>query len=177
MPPATPPRSVADPLVAFAHRDLSGWRGLAEGTTLADLKALVEVDEGFAGRAQLGSGYVPTDWVAAVVDGFPDGIRVWLREGIIVLLDAQRFSLRGSLEDLLAERGEPAARWQASLGPLPLAGSEWAFPESGLTLYLDSKAAWLDRVLAYPPTTLNEYEAELRPHSEIRPFPETGEAR
>jgi hypothetical protein len=172
--PLAPDRSSRDPVSAFALRDLRGWRGLAPGTSLADVGAVLAVDPDFDGAAPLGSRYERADWVAATGDGFPDGVRVWLRGDRVVLLDAQRMELPGQ-DALLAELGEPEARWDASLGPMPVAGSEWVYPARGLTLFLDPGGPRVDRVLGYAPTTLDAYAAALRPHTRTVPLPEGGE--
>ncbi len=173
MPAADSGRSTADPLAALARRDLRGWRGLSPGTTVADVAAVFAVDREFAGASPLGARFEPAEWMAASADAFPDGVRIWFRGEHVVLFDAQ-LELDAPGDSLLAELGEPEARWDAALGPVPLAGSEWVYPDRGLTLYVDPETRRIDRLLAYEPTTLETYAAVARPHTRVDPLPEGG---
>jgi hypothetical protein len=159
-------------LRAFARRRLLEWSGLEHGTTPADVARHFAVVAGFEGAAPLGERYEPAEWVGATGAGFPSGIRVWLRDGRVVLLDAEGFEPSGPVDALLDGLGEPAARRDAFLGPIEIPGSEWVYPERGLTLYVNPETRVVDRVLAYAPTTLDAYEAELRPHTGVAPVPE-----
>lgn len=172
LPPTGGPSATA--LAAFARRDLLEWRGLPPRTSLPDVP--FSVDHDFTGTATLGNEYEPADWVAATADGFPDGIRVWTRGDRIIALDAQRMDLTDSAEKLLATLGEPEARWDASIGPMRVAESEWVYPGIGLTLYIDPETRRIDRVLGYEPTTLSTYAAMVRPHTFAEPAPYQGDS-
>jgi len=161
-------------LVPFARRELGRWHGLPPHTRLADLAGLVEVDADYAGRGLLGSRFMAADWVGAAADGFPHGIRIWRRGDDVVLLDADGVQPVGDLASLLAELDPPGARWDAWLGPVKVDGSEWVYPDRGLTIFAIPGSGTVDRVLAYAPTSLDEYAGALRPHTEMHPIPEAG---
>jgi hypothetical protein len=165
---------VTEPLESFARRELGDWRGLPEGTRLADLAGVVEVDPEYAGRGLLGNTFAAADWVGASADGFPHGIRIWRRGEDVVLLDAEGAQPADDLDELLAELGEPAVRREAWLGPVKVDGSEWVYPQRGLTIYTIPGSGTVDRVLAYAATTLDGYDGTLRPDNPMHPFPEAG---
>ncbi|HET8660281.1 MAG TPA: hypothetical protein VFM55_14945 [Micromonosporaceae bacterium] len=161
-------------LASFTRRDLRGWHGLARDTRLDDVARLATVDSDFAGAGKLGSAFEPAEWVTATLDGFPWGIRIWCRHDRVVLLDAEGAQPAGGLDALLAGLGPPAARWDAWLGSVRMAGSEWVYPDRGLTLYKIPGAGTVDRMLAYVATTIDGYARTLRPHTETHLLPEPG---
>jgi hypothetical protein len=165
------PRSEAmDALRRFATRDFRGWSGLQPRTTLHDIAAAFEVDD-VPQPALLGSELRQAGWVTVAADGFPAGIRVWLDEMDVVLLEGEDPDLPGGLQPLLDELGEPEARLDSYLGTLPLEGSEWVYPTRGLALYVNPENMLLLRVAGYAPASLDEYERRLRLDLEMRRLP------
>jgi hypothetical protein len=173
---ADPRRSSRDPLAAFARGELSGWRGLERETTIDDVVAVFAVDREFTGTSPLGATFEPAGWMAAAAEAFPGGIRVWHRGDLVALLDAHAGLGTAADAALLAELGEPEARWDGALGPIPVPGSEWVYARRGLTLYVDPETRRVDRVLAYAPTSVEAYAQRARPHTDVVPLPEQGGA-
>ena len=168
------PERLAPAVAAFVAREPRAWPGLVEGVTLDDLEEYLPVDRTFTGAAPLGERFELADWVAGLHDDFPDGVRVWLRGGQVVMLDAQRMDLTDPAGEILAGLGDPAARLDAFLGPIAAPGSEWVYPERGLTLFVGGEGAWVDRILGYTPASLEDYVARLRPHTRVDPVPDIG---
>lgn len=166
------PDRLASALASFLARDLQDWRGLPDGVTLEDLEQFLPVDRAFDGVAPLGERFRRAEWVAGLADGFPDGVRVWVRGGRVVALDAQRMDV-DEVAGLLSQLGEPEARLDAFLGPMPAPRGEWVYPERGVTLFVAGEGAFVDRVVVYAPTTLDEYLQHLRPDTHVVPLPES----
>jgi hypothetical protein len=170
------PERLAPAVAAFVARDPRAWPGLAKGVPLDALAEHLPVDRTFTGAAPLGERFELADWVAGLHDDFPDGVRVWLRNGRVVMLDAQGMDLTASAGEVLAGLGDPAARLDAFLGPIAAPRSEWVYPERGLTLFVGGERAWVDRILGYTPVALDDYVARLRPHTRVDPVPDAGGA-
>src|SRR5712691_11114765 len=143
-----------DPLRRFAARDFRGWSGLDPRTMLHDVAAAFEVDD-VPQPAVLGSDDREAGWVTVEAQGYPDGIRIWLDEMDVVLLDGPDPELSGALQPLLDELGEPEARLDSYLGTFRLADSEWVYPARGITVYVNPENMLFLRVAAYAPTTLD----------------------
>jgi hypothetical protein len=162
-----------DALRVFVARDFAHWAGLAPGTTVGDVAAAFEVDD-TPQPALLGSEDRAAGWVTVEADGYPEGLRVWLDETDVALLDGPDVELPGGAADLaplLAQLGEPAARLDSYLGTYRIEGSEWVYPARGLTVYVNPENMLLLRVVGYAPTDLDTYERRLRIDLEMKRLP------
>lgn len=149
-------------LRALARRDFLDWRGLAPETSLADVAAVFPVEDDWRGAGHLGEEGREMSWLSVEAEGYPQGLRVWLDQDRVVLIDAESPALSTGLPALLRAIGEPEARWEAYLGTLLIPGSEWVYPGRGLTLHVNPENGILLRLLAYAPTTLEGYRRRLR---------------
>jgi hypothetical protein len=149
-------------LKTFTWPDLSHWNGLPS-CTLADLDKVFTIprDAG-RGSGHLGEEHRPLAWLSASGGGFPDSIRVWLDGDRVVMMDSKTLAPRAALDALVAKIGAPAARLDSYFNNALLEGSEWVYPDRGLTLFVEPETHALLRVAAYPRTTLEEYRKNLR---------------
>lgn len=168
------PDRAIDALQALARRDLSGWTGLPADTSLADVRAVFELDESWQGEAPLGSGRIRTPWLAAGAPGFDEGLSVWVDGPRVLMIDARYPVLPVSPQTLLDAFGPPAERLDSYLGPLPIAGAEQVFPERGITLYINPDNGKLLRVAVFSPVTLADYMSRLRLDLRTTRLPLTG---
>jgi hypothetical protein len=152
------PSSCADALRAFAEHRFSNWRGLP-ACTLDDVRAQWTLldEEPHPGKIGETSG----TWTAASVPGYDEPVQIWF-EGQRVLLLLAEYPEFESWPALLKQLGEPVERLDSHLSTLLIRGSEWIYPERGLTLYVNPENRALLRLAVYPPTTLARYQAELR---------------
>ncbi len=149
-------------LKALTWPDLSHWRGLPE-CTVAELEQILST----AHDSWRGGGYVGEDhrllsWLSASGGDFPDSIRVWLDGDHVVMMDAEILGHPSDLRPLLTKLGAPAAKLDARSGGVLLKGSEWVYPDRGLTLFVEPYNHAPLRVAVYPRTTLQEYRKKFR---------------
>lgn len=152
-------RVALQPLVTRRFED---WRGVVPGTTVDDVAAMLDVDRSWTGGGALGSERRPAGWLAAGAAGYADGLRVWIVDDHVVLIDAREVELAGSVPSLLAALGAPAATLDSYLGVLEIPRSELVFPDRGLTVYVNPENRALLRLAVYAPTTLDAYVRGLR---------------
>jgi hypothetical protein len=158
-----------DALRRFAACDLEGWPGLPASTTLRDVAAVFEVGDDEPVGGLLGSDDREAGWIAVAAAGYPDGgIRVWLDDDEVVLLDGADPELPDGVQPLLDDFEAPEAQLASYLGTFRLDGSEWVYPQRGITLYVNPETMAPLRVAAFVPTTLDVYERELRLDLEMR---------
>lgn len=150
------------PLQAFANRTLRSFTGLASPTSLDDVAGVFDLDRSWHGQGVLGSAGHRTDWFSATANGFARGIRVWVADGAVVLIDAADVSLPEALPSLLDALGEPDAKLDSFLGTLEIRGSEYVYAGRGLTLYVNPATAMLLRIAGFTATSLDDYQRNLR---------------
>jgi len=149
-------------LRTFVWPDLSHWRGLPE-CTLAELAQVFTVpNDGWRNTGIVGEDFRELAWLSASGGGFPDSIRVWLDGDRVVMLDSEILGRPSELKPLLARLGAPKAKLDAYSGGVMLKGSEWVYPDRGLTLFVEPHNHAPLRVAAYPRTTLEEYRKKYR---------------
>lgn len=155
----------------FIERSFHAWDGLAPGTSLADIAAVCDVDQGWRGSGVLGEERRPAEWVNAELDGYDEAVRVWLEGDTVLLMDVESPPIAGEPAALLAQLGPPQATLDSYLGTFLLRGSEQVWPRRGLTLYVNPENGLLLRLAVYAPTTLAAYRRSLRLDLEMRRLP------
>jgi hypothetical protein len=158
-------------LRALACRDFLDWRGLAPETSLADVAAVFPIEDDWRGAGHLGEEGQEVSWLSAEAEGYPQGIRIWLDQDRVVLIDGESPELSAGLPALLQAIGTPEARLDAYLGMLLIPESEEVYPGRGLTLHINPENGILLRLLAYAPTTLEDYRRRLRLDLQRRRLP------
>lgn len=154
---------VDDMLRRFAAADVEGWQGLPAGLALADVGVVLPLEGGATGSGFLGEDRRPARSISAASRVYQGGLRVWHNEsGVIVLEGRDPFDDTGS--PLAApDFGEPEAALDTVLGRLTLSGGEHVHAARGLALRVNPANGLLLGVLAFAPTTGDDYRARLRP--------------
>jgi hypothetical protein len=150
------------PLKLLAGRDLRGFIGLADATTLDDVATVFDLDRSWHGQGVLGSARHRTDWFSAAEAGFGRGIRVWTQGEIVVQIDATNVDLIEPLSSLLGAFGEPEAKLNSFQGTFEVESNEYVYPRRGLTLYVDHAIGMPLRIAAFAPCGLEHYQYDLR---------------
>ena len=157
----------ADALHAFAAHHFANWRGLPE-CALTDVSAEWTLLDEQAHPGTLGKR--GASWTAASAPGYDESVQIWYDDEHVLLLLVEY----PEFEDwpaLLEQVGEPLAKLDSYLSTLLIPGSEWVYPERGLTLYVNPENEALLRLAVYAPTTLERYESELRLSFKMRRLP------
>lgn len=152
-----------DTLRLLMAADLADWRGLPAGLPLAEVGAILPVEEGPIGTDVLGEDKRPVAWSAVESDVYEGGLRLWHEHGLALLLEG-RDPVDPTGKPLRApELGEPELALDTVLGRLHLPGGERVFAARGLALRVNPENGLLLGVLAFAPTTVEDYRARLRP--------------
>ena len=158
-------------LEAFARRDFRDWQGLPTGTSLRDVSTVFDIDDDMTGAGKLGSDRRAATWVIAAAEGYENGVRIWLDEDSVLLLDGDSPVFETDLHTLLQSLGEPDAKLDSYHRTFSIPESEWVYAGRGLTLYVDSEDGTLWRVVGFVPTTLDQYKQTLRLDLQTRRLP------
>ena len=70
--------------------------------------------------------------------------------------------MSGWTAHVLEQLGPPALRLDNALGTVALPGSEWVYPDRGLTVFADEEDERVWRVALFAPSRPDEYEARYR---------------
>lgn len=155
-------------LARFAVADLTGWTGLPAGLGLDDLAPL-HVDPAAGGRDRVGQdpGRL-VDWVACQSDTYEGGLRVWVEDGAVLLIDgADPVDATGA--PLPApELGPAELVLPTVLGRLRLDRGERVHARLGLAVRYNPDNGLLLGVRGFVPTTAEDYRRRLRPVLEPR---------
>lgn len=155
-------RKATEVLTALVALELNDWAGLHQDTALDHARQVFDIDEEWCGTGRLGSEGKKTVWYSVSTGGFPEGLRLWVSDGDLILVDAPHPGLPGSLDDLLAALGPPQERLDSYLGTLLIEKSEWVYPGRGLTVFVNPANRRLLRIAVYRPVSLSEYRENLR---------------
>jgi hypothetical protein len=153
---------VSELLRSFAAADASDWPGLPAGLALADVGEVLALSE-VTGNGALGDARRPAAWVAAASRVYRGGLRVWHEHGAVVLLEGRDPFDEAGQPLVAPEAGEPEALLETSLGRLRLADGERVYASRGLALRVNPANGVLLGVLAFVPTTADDYRERLRP--------------
>jgi hypothetical protein len=152
----------SDAIARLRDGDLTSWQGLPAGTQPADLEPAVDAPGDAPAMAGLGLrkalvryGQLAGTDVDAEVWVSPASSEVWL-----VAIDDPPFA--GAPEHVLQQLGPPALRLDNALGTVPLPGSEWVYPDRGLTVFADEEDERVWRVALFTPSRPEEYEERYR---------------
>jgi hypothetical protein len=165
--PQSKSHACAEALRAFASHRFANWRGLPE-CALTDVGAVWALLDEQAHPGIMGKR--SASWTAASVPGYDESVQIWFDDDQVLLLLVEYPEFDGWPE-LLKQVGESVAKLDSYLGTLLLPGSEWVYPERGLTLYVNPENGALLRLAVYAPTTIERYEAELRLSFKMRRLP------
>jgi len=154
--------AASDAIARLRDADLTAWSGLPAGTQPADLEPAVDAPGDAPAMAGLGlrkalvrHGTLAGTDVEAEVWVSPQSSEVWL-----VAIDDPPFA--GDPAHVLQQLGEPALRLDNALGTVSLPGSEWVYPDRGLTVFADEEDGRVWRVALFTPSRPEEYEERYR---------------
>lgn len=148
----------------IANRDFVGWTGIPVACDGAALFGAPPADLASRPRRNLGDEFAPATFWGLELPGYYRPTASFV-DGQLVLFDGMNPELVGGFAPLREDLGAPAARLDWERGTLKIAGGEWAFPERGITVFVDPDApdAAL-HIAVYHATTLDTYRRTLRPH-------------
>ena len=154
--------SASDAIARLRDGDLTSWTGLPAGTRTEDLEPAVAAPADAPAMTGIGLrkalvrfGELAGTDVDAEVWVSPESAEVWL----VAIADPP---FAGTPEDVLQQLGEPALRLDNALGTVPLAGSEWVYPDRGLTVFADEEDERVWRVALFTPCPPEEYAERYR---------------
>jgi len=154
---------VRDALRAFAAADARAWPGMPAGLALGDVAAVLPLAEDVWGEGVLGEERRRAAWVGAESSVYEGGVRVWHESELVLVLEG-RDPVDADGEPLVApDVGRPDALLDTVLGRLVLPGGERVYAARGLALRVNPENCLLLGVLAFAPTTPEDYSARLRP--------------
>lgn len=150
---------------AIARRDLRSWRGLPAGAPYADFTARFPRVVDAEALGLLGRAHDPARYTVHEGEGYSDNLTAWFQGPTLVVVEAARPRLAHSVDDLVAELGEPAARLDDRWGVLAVAGGNRIHPDRGLALFVGPEGQAL-RVTLFAPCGLDDYLDHVRPATE-----------
>lgn len=152
----------ADAIARLRDGDLTVWNGLPAGTEPADLEPAIDAPGDAPAMTGLGLrkalvrfGELAGTDVEAEVWVSPESSEVWL-----VAIDDPPFA--GAPAQVLERLGAPALRLDNALGTVSLPGSEWVYPDRGLTVFADEEDERVWRVALFTPCPPEQYEERYR---------------
>lgn len=157
--PAMPKSDCIAAIEAFASAEPARLRALPASCTIADVTAaLRSLDATSRGMLGKRSAALAVHYFAA--DQLPE-IHAWAdADGRVVLLDADRPP--GSAAAYTTALGEPDARLDYPWKGSPLAQAEHVWAARGAVVVASPSVTGVLRVGVFAPTTLADYEAQLR---------------
>jgi hypothetical protein len=152
---------------------ISQFRGLPSGVPIAALRGLWPVSACYQGAGFLGERSRSMDYLSVPL---PEGrgARLWFVDGIIVLVDVAHNEVSW---DALRGLGEPAARIDPEWRGTPVPAGELVFPDRGLAVHTRPTAQRSFHIVAFSPTDLERYQADLRLRFSLRFLPDELGAR
>ena len=158
-------------LQQFAACAFTSWQGLPDTCTITDAQQGLNFSVDYsAGR--LGQRHTPAFFHTTQLDGYINFVRAWRRAEQVVLITGEYPSLSGNLAALLKSYGEPAAKLTYFQGVIEIEAGEWAYPQRGITLFMNANAEMLAQVAVYSVTSLTDYLAHLSLQEKMREFDE-----
>lgn len=148
-------------LRAFAALDLAAWEGLPDACPVAVAHEIFALGDAIDGRGRLGSDRQPASYQSLT----DRPLRLWEREGFVVLLDFE-----GPFDSIDVSRlpGAPAKKLSVEWGYGTLPDGEWLYPTRGLAAIV-LPAGEVAHLLGFSPSNGDRYAGTLRPQLGKRP--------
>jgi hypothetical protein len=153
------PMTCEDAKRAIVARRFVGWTGLP-----ADCKPDAMFGVPFDAKEWPSRmlGKKSTHWSAIDITGYYEPT-ISVRNGAIVLFDGMNPELDGGWPPLAADLGQPEAKLDWYRDVVLMKEGEWVYPARGITIFGRAAGNAALHIAVYPPTTLADYEANLRP--------------
>jgi hypothetical protein len=140
----------------FKSRDFSGWQGLPVGCSIQAVLDYLGSNQSKSISGRLGQQATP--YYTIHMEGYENPIRLWFRDEVLVLVEAEYPSIRNDLAALQEELGPPAARYGFNWQDLTLEDAQWVYAEKGITLVINPDNKILLYLTVYAPTSLDQYD-------------------
>jgi hypothetical protein len=159
-------------LLLFSNRKFTQWAGIPSECSISDVFKLFKPDLEDYAVSTLGNEYIQTSYKVCSLDNYPEPIQVWFKGEEIVKIEAQYVNLSSDEFKAIIQAFEPVNKFDYYLGVVLMSQAEWAFPERGISLFLNSDYTGLVKISIYHPTSLDEYIRRIRVQSApAREFP------
>lgn len=142
--------------------DPDAWEPLPPELGLRDLEQLLDLTPDVRGRDVLGSDRREAAWLAAGSLAYEGGLFVWLDGDAVVALEGRDPIADNGDAPLAPDFGTPEATLEAVLGDVILRGGERVFASRGVALRVNPGNGVLLGVVAFAPTTADEYVRRIR---------------
>jgi hypothetical protein len=143
--------------------DPDAWEPLPSEVDLRDLEPSLDLAPDVRGRDVLGSERREAAWLAAGSLAYEGGIVVWLDGDAVVALEGRDPISASGEAPLAPDFGTPEATLDTLLGDIILSNGEWVFASRGVALRVNPGNGLLLGVVAFAPTTADEYMRRIRP--------------
>ena len=155
----------------FLAKDLTTWTGLPATCTLTSFAGL-EVGEDEP-QTVLGEAAEPAVYRRARAGSYSELLTIWLRDSKIVQMSV-RLPKLPEVPELLRTLGTPDARLdtRSAIMPTLVHEAEWVYPERGLALVVSSDRCNVLDLVAFVPTSTEQYRKRLRFSAAPRERPE-----
>jgi hypothetical protein len=156
-----PTDACRDAISQLLKKDLASWHGLPPHCALDALAALEFGEEETS--AVLGEARAPATYRRARAAGYAETWTIWLRGEMLVRISV-RLPALPDVPGLQRALGAPEAKldaWRATVAERS-PEAEWVWPARGLALVMSSDRSNVMELVAFPPTTLDDYRAQLR---------------
>lgn len=142
-------------------KDFTHWTGLPATCTLAALGSFELGDD--EAHDVLGRDGIATTYRRAKAAAYPEVMKVWLRDGVIVRIAIPLPDLADP-RALVRTLGEPDGKLDTYFQTTPTIHrqGEWVYAKRGLALRLSFDRAVVMELIVFSPTTLDGYVQRLR---------------
>jgi hypothetical protein len=165
----TPTQDMA--IQALAERDFSRWSGLPDDGSLIDLTSRFSKQGEWSGVGELGERDAEYLWID--VAGYKNPLRVWYEGDRVLVIDVENPEIKNPGK-LLVQLGQPEAQLNTWQSLVPRHSGEWVYAKRGLALFLDPSTRLIFHLAVFPPTTLADYQKNLRINLRMVRLPNRG---
>ncbi|HET8927445.1 MAG TPA: hypothetical protein VFN24_06395 [Microbacterium sp.] len=153
-----------DAVHRLLHADLAGWAGLPALSPDESIAAFgVDPRRAPVNRDARGDPPAPGGWIAIAASGYARGVRLWLDDDRRIVLVHGVWPRRGAEPIPAPDLGPADELLDAELGGLVQRHGERVHATRGLALRVAPATGELLEVLAFAPTSPEDYRARLRP--------------
>lgn len=142
----------------IGSRDFRGWHGLPEDASYAEFETRFPRLMDAEARGLLGTGNEVAYYRMHVAEGYPQHLKAWRQDAGLILVEATLPQLRGPLDELRAELGEPAALLDHTWDTYRVVEGARIHPARGIALFVGPEQQLL-RLSLFAPCELADYLA------------------
>ena len=165
------PEECRDAWSAIRDHAFHEWAGVPDSCEYADFDDAFPRLHDEYGRGTLGSSKRQARFRRHDAEEYSEPLKVWFRDGEIVLIETPYPAIPDGTADLLDRLGEPAARFDYEVDVVVVSGGSWVYPSRGLAVFLDADGETVNRVSLFHACSLDEYTEQIRQDTGTREFP------